>query len=100
MTRIAALVLSHNDASTVGEAIGSIAVQQSVSALSALVLADDASADDTVARARAAAGSIEVTVRLAQPNLGQWPNLNRALDELAGSVEWVLILHADDVVTD
>ena len=100
MTRVAALVLSHDDAATVGEAVASIALQTPASALSALVLADDASRDDTIQRARAAAGSIDVTVLAADRNLGQWPNLNRALGELESTAEWVLILHADDVVTE
>lgn len=100
MKRVAALILSHNDAATVAEAVSSIRQQPRAAVLSEVVLADDASRDDTVSRARAAGASLPLQVWAAERNLGQWPNLNRALEQLTGSADWVLILHADDVVVD
>lgn len=95
---VAVLVLSYNDARTVAQAIGSILGQSRVHDLSAVLLADDASRDDTILRARAAAGSgIRLSLLPARQNLGPWPNLNRALHHLAQQHEWALILHADDI---
>ena len=98
MIRSAALILSHNDAPTVGEAIVSMVQQSRVRDLRAIVLADDASTDDTAERAVRAAGDLPLTVLRAERNLGQWNNLNRALRYLSERADWVLLLHADDVV--
>ena len=97
MTRAAVVILSYNDAATIGEAVRSVALQERAPELHALVLADDGSRDDTVARAQAAHGSLPLQVLRAERNQGQWPNLNRALHALEADVEWVLILHADDI---
>ena len=96
--RVAVLVLSCNDARTVGQTIRSVVEQPRALELSVFVLADDASSDDTLLRARAAAGgAIRLTIQTATSNQGQWPNLNRALRQLADTCDWALILHADDV---
>lgn len=99
--RVAVLVVSYNDARTVAHAIESIAAQDRVHELNAVVLADDASHDDTVLRARAAAGTaLRVTTMRAPQNLGPWPNMNRGLHALARNNDWGILLHADDVATE
>jgi glycosyltransferase involved in cell wall biosynthesis len=97
LSKVAVLVPSYNDAPTVAATIRSI-VGQSCSVITSVVLADDASRDDTVATARAAAGSdLELKIWRAQQNLGPWANLNRGLHELNHLCDWVLVLHADDL---
>ncbi len=98
--KTAVLVLSYNDASTIEAAVRSVTAQHRRHELTAIVLADDASHDDTVERARAAAVPVPFMVLAAQQNQGPWPNLNRALREMSSQFEWALILHADDLATE
>ena len=99
MARIAALVLSYNDAATIGAAVSSI-VSQGHGRLTELVLADDASTDNSVDLARAAAGSLPFNVLRRETNAGERRNLNRSLAHLTSAADWVVLLHADDVVMD
>lgn len=95
------LVLSYNDAATIAESVGSVVSQPRRSELTALLLADDASRDDTVAHARSAAGnSIAVEVLPTPQNLGPWPNLNRSLHYASTVADWAFILHGDDIAMD
>jgi glycosyltransferase involved in cell wall biosynthesis len=94
------LVPAYNDARTVAATMHSIAKQVGTSQLTVVVLADDASRDDTVAIARAAAGALPLQVWAAAQNLGPWQNLNRALRDLGAVCEWALVLHADDLAMD
>lgn len=99
--RVVVLVLSYNDARTVAHAVRSVVDQPRVRELHAVVLADDASGDDTILRARAAAGgAMRLTLLPARQNQGQWRNLNHALRQLAKQCDWALILHADDVAAE
>jgi GT2 family glycosyltransferase len=64
-----------------------------------IYLADDASKDDTVAVARQTwKAQVPLRVIARERNLGQWPNKNGALAEIASNADWVLLLHADDTV--
>jgi GT2 family glycosyltransferase len=65
----------------------------------AAYLADDGSTDATVDVARAAwTAREELRVLASDRNVGQWPNVNRAMRRLhADGCDWVLLLHADDV---
>ncbi len=97
----AVLVLSYNDSGTIAEAVRSVRAQARQHELVTVVLADDASRDDTVLKARAAAGDrLQLNVLPTPHNFGPWPNLNRALHYVAQQADWALILHADDMATD
>lgn len=97
---IALVVVSHNREALIRETIASVMAQPALAAaLSAAYLADDASSDGTVEAARSAwHGEPPLVVLAPDRNLGQWPNLNRALDLVGGEHEWLLILHDDDLV--
>ena len=96
--RVAILIPAYNSAGTIAEALDSVQRQLPEAAGGLKVyLADDGSQDDTVAVARKtwqAAVPLRVIVR--ERNLGQWPNKNAALAEIARDADWVLLLHADD----
>ena len=99
--RAAVLILSYNDSLTITEAVRSVRAQARQHELAAVVLADDASRDDTVMKARAAAGDrLQLSVLPTPHNYGPWPNLNRALHHLGKLADWGIILHADDIATD
>ena len=100
MNRVAVLILSYNDAATVAECVRSVVQQRRQHELAAILLADDASRDDTVSRAHAAAGDTKLHVLPTPHNFGPWPNLNRSLHYAATLADWVLILHADDIAKE
>jgi GT2 family glycosyltransferase len=97
--RVAVIVVSFNDAGTVAQTIGSLGRQTALPEISGVILADDASRDGTVDRAAEAwQHEVPFSVSANSTNIGQWPNLNRALREAAALADWALILHADDYV--
>lgn len=97
----AVLMLSYNDSSTIGEAVRSVRAQSRQHELAAVILADDASRDDTVLKARAVAGDrLRLHVLPTPHNYGPWPNLNRALQHVGSVADWAIILHADDIATE
>lgn len=100
MTRVAALVLSHNDEATIGAAVTSILRSARREELVGLFVADDGSRDNTVAAAKRSAGAFPIEIIAAPSNVGQWPNLNRALEHLNERADWILLLHADDLVLE
>jgi glycosyltransferase involved in cell wall biosynthesis len=62
-------------------------------------LADDCSTDDTCELARQTwRSSVPLYILLSKRNLGQWKNVNRGFSQIHASADWVLILHADDLV--
>lgn len=96
MNRVTLLIPSYNNAATVAETVVSIRAQTDLNRLARIVLLDDASRDETVAVARAAAGDMPLIVERVDENLGPWPNFNRGLTLAGGHAEWALVLHADD----
>jgi GT2 family glycosyltransferase len=99
--RAAVVILSYNDSGTIAEAVRSVRAQARQHELASVVLADDASRDDSVMKARAAAGDrMQLNVLPTPHNFGPWPNLNRSLHYLAKIADWGIILHADDIATD
>jgi glycosyltransferase involved in cell wall biosynthesis len=101
MTRVVALVLSYNDASTIAQTVESIVTQNRAKELASLILADDASRDDSVQRARRAAGGRVPFEVLSRPgNLGPWPNLNASLHHASKIADWAVLLHADDLANE
>jgi glycosyltransferase involved in cell wall biosynthesis len=78
MSSVVVLILSYNDAATIAECVGSVVSQRRRSEVEAILLADDASADDSVTVAQAASGAVRLDVLPTPHNYGPWPNLNRS----------------------
>ncbi|MBV8905935.1 MAG: glycosyltransferase family 2 protein [Acidobacteriia bacterium] len=98
--RVAILIPAYNSARTIAEALDSLQQQLSQARTDVKVyLTDDGSKDDTVAVARKTwQAPVPLRIIIRERNLGQWPNKNAALAEIATDTDWVLILHADDTV--
>lgn len=95
MSRVAVVVLTWNAASTIAACLASLRGQLQPG--DAVVVADNASTDGTVATARAAAPWAEVVEHEA--NLGFAAGNNRAIERaLARDFEFVFVLNPDTVV--
>ena len=93
----AVLVPSYNSAATVRETLESL-LAQDLSAVDAVYLADDGSSDGTVGIARGVwQSATPLIVSAHQHNQGQWRNVNTALQKMPGHLQWVHILHSDDI---
>jgi GT2 family glycosyltransferase len=97
LSRIGVLLVSYNNSATIAEAVTSIVGQDGIDDVSALVLADDASQDDSIRWARDAAAGRALQVLSSTSNQGAWGNLNRGLQYMSGIVDWTVLLHADDI---
>jgi GT2 family glycosyltransferase len=100
MPRAAIVIPAFEAAGTIAATLRSVQAQGcGLAELSAVYMADDGSRDPTVSVAGEAwrFASPPLRVLSADRNLGQWPNVNRALGALPANVEWVLLLHADDL---
>jgi glycosyltransferase involved in cell wall biosynthesis len=98
--RLAILIPSYNSADTIAQTLDSVQRQlPGIGSDVSVYLADDGSKDDTVATARQTwKAAVPLRVIARERNLGQWPNKNGALAEIASQADWVLLLHADDFV--
>lgn len=99
-SRVAILIPSYNSAETIAQTLDSVQRQllEGASDIS-IYLADDASKDDTIAVAQQTwRARVPLRVIARERNLGQWPNKNDALAEIANNADWVLLLHSDDFV--
>src|SRR5919106_1579541 len=98
--KIAILIPSFNSADTIGPTLESVQAQgDGLRHIFALYLADDCSRDHTIAIAEASwKATVPLHVLKGERNLGERGNVNRAM-ELAEreSVDWVLLLHSDDI---
>jgi glycosyltransferase involved in cell wall biosynthesis len=96
--RVAILIPSYNSADTIAQALDSVQRQLPEDASDISVyMADDGSKDDTIAVARQTwKAQTPLRVIARERNLGQWPNKNGALAEIANHTDWVLLLHSDD----
>jgi glycosyltransferase involved in cell wall biosynthesis len=99
MPRIAILIPTYNNSHTIVETINSVQTQEAnISKISGVYIADDGSHDDSVYLAETSWKSlIPLQVYRGEKNVGQWNNVNRAIDFLKKTVDWVLILHSDDI---
>ncbi|MBV9546239.1 MAG: glycosyltransferase, partial [Chloroflexi bacterium] len=97
--RIVVLIPAYNSAETISATLDSLATQREIQRLSRVYVADDASSDGTVQLCRACwKGPVPLHLWRAELNLGQQSNVNRALTALQSDADWVLMLHADDMV--
>jgi glycosyltransferase involved in cell wall biosynthesis len=93
----AVLVPTYNSAATIGETLQSL-LAQDLSPVDAVYLADDGSADSTLEIARRIWQSdIPLIVLEQERNQGQWRNVNEAMLRMPDHLEWIYILHSDDV---
>jgi GT2 family glycosyltransferase len=93
----AVLIPAHNAASTIGSTLGALQQNPDLDRIKMVVVCDDASSDDTSGAARSAWKSkTRLEVWTNERNEGQWGTTNSGLVRL--TVEWVFILHADDIV--
>jgi glycosyltransferase involved in cell wall biosynthesis len=97
--RVAILIPSYNSADTIAQTLDSVQCQLPGGASGIRVyLVDDASKDDTIAVARQTwKAQVPLQVIVREQNLGQWPNKNSALAEIADHADWVFLLHSDDL---
>jgi succinoglycan biosynthesis protein ExoO len=92
---VSVIMANHNGAAYLGEAIASV-LAQTLDAIE-LIIADDASTDDSLAIVRSLMAT-DPRIRLvaAQSNGGPARTRNRALDLARG--DWIAIVDADDVI--
>src|SRR6266436_657461 len=96
--KIAVLIPSYQSAKTIVATIRSIGAQTALNRLSGVYLADDCSTDNSISLVSGEwKYSIPLHVISSQMNMGERGNVNNALAQLSGSVDWVLILHSDDL---
>jgi glycosyltransferase involved in cell wall biosynthesis len=97
--RTAVLIPAFNAAATIGETLASLLEQgRSLTKVSAVYVADDGSTDDTVRVARSAWRSqTPLVVYDHDANVGERANVNRAVTRFGHAVDWMCLLHADDV---
>lgn len=99
--KTALLVPAYNDAETIFETLDSVQRQKALSLVEMVYLADDCSTDDTLSVAkRAWRSSVPLTIIARTQNLGEYTNVNSAIRDMPEDVEWVCILHADDIAKD
>lgn len=100
MGRVGILIPAFNSASTIQETLESVENQKSgLAELEGVWLADDGSSDLTIQTAVASwTSKVPLHVSGDGHNRGQWRNVNETLARLSSVLDWVLILHADDLV--
>lgn len=93
------LVPAFNCSATIAETLQSIQNQSDgLDRIRAVVLADDGSRDDTVTVAqRSWHCSVPLRVQRNPVNLGEYPNVNRAVAAMDADISWFFILHGDDI---
>jgi glycosyltransferase involved in cell wall biosynthesis len=99
-SRIVVLIPAYNSSATIGATLKSLAAQgKAVEDLEGVWVADDCSTDTTVERCLGSWNEqVPLHVMPLDHNVGQQPNVNRAFDGLRTEADWVLVLHADDMV--
>jgi succinoglycan biosynthesis protein ExoO len=92
---VSVVMANHDGAAFIAEAVRSV-LDQTFAELE-LILIDDASSDDSVARAQAvAAGDPRLVVIALERNLGPGGARNRGLDRARG--DWIAVVDSDDVL--
>jgi glycosyltransferase involved in cell wall biosynthesis len=93
----AVLVPTFNSAATIEETLRSL-LAQDLRSIDGVYLADDASSDDTIETARRLWQADTPLIVIKQDrNGGERRNVNRAIREMPGHLDWMHILHSDDV---
>lgn len=100
MTSCAILIPSFNRADTIAATLESIQAQGDVlKRVAGIYLSDDASSDETISVARVTwRDPVPLIIHEWRDNLGDRGNTNRGVQSIIAPVEWVLIVHSDDMV--
>lgn len=97
----ALIIPAYNAAATIAETLRSVQACRSIDEIDRIFVCDDGSADDTVSWARNAwVGPPALTIVQNKSRLGQWRNVNAAIQSCKDIYEWIFLLHADDVVKE
>jgi glycosyltransferase involved in cell wall biosynthesis len=98
--KVALLVPAYRSETTVRATLQSVLAQgNALGVLKCVILSDDAGGDKTNQVAQETwQHDVPLVVRRCTRNLGEYRNCNEVIGELPPEVEWVLILHADDLV--
>src|SRR3977135_3258123 len=97
--KVAILIPSYNSAKTIAATLDSIQAQATnLVNITAVYLADDYSSDESVLVAVSTwKSAIPLKVLKGECNLGERGNVNRTLNLLRTELDWILLLHADDL---
>ena len=99
MSKAVILVPSFNSAATIVDTFDSLQCQTTaLRGISAVYLADDCSQDESISLAKANwRATVPLHVLKRERNFGERENVNRAIEMLGDGVEWLLLLHSDDL---
>lgn len=99
MKTINIIIPTYNSATTIGATLESMQHQGDfLNKISAIYLADDYSTDNTIEIAKQTwKVSTPLLVLQGERNLGERGNVNRAIEVVKQSADWVLLLHSDDI---
>lgn len=102
MTKIAILIPTFNSANTISETLKSIERQgDALERITAIYIADDCSQDGTIEVAKATwKREVPLIVLPGVRNMGERANVNRVMAQIQERVDWVFILHSDDIAKD
>jgi glycosyltransferase involved in cell wall biosynthesis len=98
-SNIVILIPAYNCADYVEATLESLATQdEALERVDRIVLADDTSKDRTVEIARTSwSNRIPLEVFESSSNRGEYKNVNEAVDRLPERIEWMLVMHADNL---
>lgn len=98
---IAILVPTYNATSTLGPTLTAMRALEGemIGRVALVMISDDGSTDGTVELARElwSGSSLPMLMRCVSPNGGEYRNVNGAVADMPAAIEWVLIMHADNI---
>lgn len=99
MNRVGILIPAYNAADTIANTLTSLRRQVSgLERVQAVYLADDGSTDSTISVAhRYWEGPPPLVTLQSSVNSGERANCNRAISAIRNCLDWILLLHADDL---
>jgi len=100
MSEAIILIPAFNNATTIVATLKSIQSQsiKLSSFVSAVYLADDGSTDNTISLAESSWNhDVPLRILSSSQNVGERGNVNRAIELVEEPVEWILIIHSDDL---
>jgi glycosyltransferase involved in cell wall biosynthesis len=93
------VIPAYNASATIGETLAALQSNPDLARLKAVIVLDDASRDATIDVARSAWHSpVPLKIWSNADNAGERYSINSGLAQLPLDIDWVFILHADDVV--
>ncbi len=99
MKKIAILIPAYNSQDPIVETLESIQKQEEyLNKIQAVYIADDCSQDDTISIAQKCwLSSVHLEIIKSEKNQGERRNVNGAIATFKNKIDWVLILHSDDI---